>query len=98
MNGSAPAVTPAGSKVPVSKIVRMFGWFRSPVAGISCSKRRSRSGSVATAGGRILIATSRPMRGSIDLPHPPGADRDDQFVRSQAGACGDRHVVRVSGL
>src|SRR5215470_17411406 len=52
----------------------MFGWFKTPAARASCSKRFSRSGFCENEAGRTLIATSRPRRGSLaryTSPIPP---------------------------
>src|SRR5262245_38931653 len=52
----------------------MFGWFRTPAARASCSKRFRRSASCEKDAGRTLIATSRPRRGSFaryTSPMPP---------------------------
>ena len=55
----------APSCVPKSWTAVMFGWFRTPAARASCSKRFSRSGSCENDAGSTLIATSRASRGSF---------------------------------
>ena len=56
--GAGPAAT------PTSNTARMLGWLSAATARASRSNRRNRSGSVASSGGKTLIATSRPSRGS----------------------------------
>ncbi len=50
---------------PISWIVTMLGWFSAEAERASCSKRASRSRSVASDSGSTLSATSRPRRVSL---------------------------------
>src|SRR5579862_3820981 len=64
---------------PMSWIPRIFGWLSAAIVRASCSNRRSRSASVATASGSTLIATSRPSRVSrarYTSPMPPAPTGD----------------------
>src|SRR5580704_5147723 len=57
----------------------MLGWFSAATAWVSCSKRRSRSLSLAKDSGRIFKATSRPKRVSrarYTSPMPPAPTSD----------------------
>ena len=72
----------------------MLGWFRTPAARASCSKRFSRSGSCENDAGSTLIATSRPSRGSFaryTSPIPPAPERREDLVGTELGAGGERH-------
>ena len=51
--------------VPKSYTAVIPGWFRTPAARASASKRFKRSGSVEKLAGSTLTATSRPKRGSF---------------------------------
>ena len=65
---------PSAGFVPRSWTAVMLGWLSRPAARASCSKRFRRSASLEKAGGRTLIATSRPRRGSLaryTSPIPP---------------------------
>ena len=54
----------APSCMPKSWTAVMFGWFSTPAARASASKRFKRSGSCENVAGSTLIATSRVSRGS----------------------------------
>ena len=54
----------APSRDSISWMVTMLGWLSEDAARASWTKRRRRSSSARRSGGSILIATSRPSRGS----------------------------------
>ena len=57
-------------------MVRMFGWLVALAARASCSKRRTRSGSVVNFAGSSLSATTPEVQilRKIDLTHPARAE------------------------
>src|SRR6266545_1469490 len=69
----------------------MFGWFRTPAARASCSKRRSRSGSFENDAGSTLIATSRPRRGSFQAVDDLQVRKDAEIAVGVRLAVGRRH-------
>ena len=71
----------------------MLVWFSDARVCASRQKRAGRSVSLATRSGSTLPATSRFSRVSraIHLAHAACADPRDDFVRTEAGAGGQRH-------
>ena len=71
---SSMAINRLPSASSTEKMVTMLGWFSEASERASRSKRARRSASCATAGGSILIATSRPSFVSVarnTSPMPP---------------------------
>ena len=72
----------------------MCGWESCEIVFASRSNRCRTSADAERCCGSTLIATvrsSRVSRGSIDLAHPPRADRRKDLVRTEAGAGGECH-------
>ncbi len=44
------------------------------------------------------VALQPPVAGAVDLAHPAGAKRRDDFVRTDPGAWSERHVGEPRGL
>ena len=93
---SSSSVTRYGASlvVPNSWTVKMLGWFSADAARASCSKRCSRSGSLANARGQHLdgdLAAEARVAGAVDLAHAACAERRHNLVRTEAISFLERH-------
>ena len=116
-NGRAPPVNPcrrewpsrhsetrygAPSCWPISWMERMLGWSSVAMARASVSNRRNRSGSLANASGRTLMATSRPSlvsraRYTSPMPPAPSGARisyGPSLVREVSAMCARNYSLR----
>ena len=82
--------------IRMSNTARMLGWLSAAVARASCSKRRNRSASRESDGGKTLTATVLPrVAGSIHFSHAAGTEGGQNFIGTELApafrAIGERH-------